>query len=209
MALIPTQVTFRGLAHSNVLEADIRHRVAWLEQFYAGIGRCRVLVEVPHRHRHRGRHFHVRIDITVPGRDPIVVSHEPSLHAGLKDVEDAAAHKCAEIDSVHRHGSWQFARRSTWPAASWKTRHASSDMPSRHMTCVRRGPKLRSEKNRRAIRRPFNVNRLGRLLARAGRRVLRRFLRPADLIVMRAIGVKRRVDHFLEHILGFDDGAWR
>jgi hypothetical protein len=103
MALIPTQVTFRGLAHSNVLEADIRHRVAWLEQFYAGIGRCRVLVEVPHRHRHSDRHFHVRIDITVPGRDPIVVSRKPSLHAGLKDVEDAAAHKCAEIDSVHRH----------------------------------------------------------------------------------------------------------
>jgi hypothetical protein len=104
MALIPTQVTFRGLAHSNVLEADIRHRVAWLEQFYADIVRCRVLVEVPHRHHHRGRHFHVRIDLTIPGRDPIVVSHEPSLHGGLKGVEDAAAHKGAEIDSVHRHG---------------------------------------------------------------------------------------------------------
>ena len=104
MALIPTQVTFRGLAHPDVLEADVRQRVAWLEQFYAGIVRCRVLVEVPHRHRQRGRHFHVRIDITVPGRDPIVVSHEPSLHAGLKDIEDAEAHKDNEIDSVHRHG---------------------------------------------------------------------------------------------------------
>lgn len=104
MALIPTQVTFRGLAHADALEADIRQRVDWLEQFYAGIVRCRVLVEVPHRHRQRGRHFHVRIEVTVPGRDPIVVSHEPSLHAGLKDVEDAAAHKEAELDSVHRHG---------------------------------------------------------------------------------------------------------
>lgn len=104
MTLIPTQVTFRGLAHPEALEAEIRERVSWLEQFYAGMVRCRVLVEVPHRHRHRGRHFHVRIELTVPGRDPIVVSHEPSLHAGLKDVEDAAAHKDAEIDSVHRHG---------------------------------------------------------------------------------------------------------
>ena len=103
MTLIPTQVTFRGLAHPEALEVDIRQRVGWLEQFYAGIVRCHVLVEVPHRHRHRGRHFHVRIELTVPGRDPIVVSHEPSLHAGLKDVEDTAAHKDAEIDSVHRH----------------------------------------------------------------------------------------------------------
>ena len=104
MALIPTQVTFRGLAHPEALEADIRQRVVWLEQFYAGIVHCRVLVEVPHRHRHRGRHFHVRIDLTIPGHDPIVVSHEPSLHGGLKDIEDASTHKDAEVDSVHRHG---------------------------------------------------------------------------------------------------------
>ena len=103
MALIPTQVTSRGLAHPEALEAEIRQRVDWLEQFYPGIVRCRVLVEVPHRHRRRGRHFHVRIDLTIPGRDPIVVSHEPSLHGGLKDVEDATARKDAEIDNVHRH----------------------------------------------------------------------------------------------------------
>ena len=129
MTLIPTQVTFRGLAHPEALEVDIRQRVGWLEQFYAGIVRCRVLVEVPHRHRHRGRHFHVRIELTVPGRDPIVVSHEPSLHAGLKDVEDAAAHKDAEIDSVHRHGfvamreTFDIARRLLEEAAR-EQRHA-------------------------------------------------------------------------------------
>ena len=37
MALIPTQVTFRGLPHSEDLESDIRERMTWLEQFYAGI----------------------------------------------------------------------------------------------------------------------------------------------------------------------------
>lgn len=54
MTLIPTQATFRGFAQSEALEADVRERVAWLEQFYAGIVRCRVLVEVPHRHRQDG-----------------------------------------------------------------------------------------------------------------------------------------------------------
>lgn len=103
MALIPTQVTFRGLAHSDALEADIQERVAWLEQFYAGIVRCRVLIELAHRHRHEGRHFHVRVEVTVPGGPPIVVSHEPSLHGGLKDIAYEAHRKHADIASVHRY----------------------------------------------------------------------------------------------------------
>lgn len=103
MTLIPTQITFRGLAPNEALESEIRERVSWLEQFYAGIVRCRVLVEVPHRHRHDGRHFHVRIETTVPGGPPIVVSHEPSLHGRLKDVEDDAHRKDDEIESVHRY----------------------------------------------------------------------------------------------------------
>lgn len=117
MTLMPTRVTFRGLAHSDALEADIRERIAWLEQFYVGIVGCRVLVEMPHRHRHDGRHFHVRIEVTVPGGAPLVVSHEPSLHAALKDVEEAAHRKETEIESVHRyarvavHQAFDAARR--------------------------------------------------------------------------------------------------
>jgi cold shock CspA family protein/ribosome-associated translation inhibitor RaiA len=103
MTIIPLQVTFRGLAHSDALETDVRERVAWLEQFYPDIVRCRVLVEVPHRHRHDGRHFHVRIEITVPGGVPIVVSHEPSLHGPLKDVEEVAHRKETELDRAHRY----------------------------------------------------------------------------------------------------------
>ena len=105
MPLIPTKITFRGLDDTDALETEIRERVAWLEQFYAGIVGCRVLVELPHRHRHDGRHFHVRIEMTVPGASPIVISHEPSLHAPLKDVEAPALHKDAEIESVHRYAS--------------------------------------------------------------------------------------------------------
>ena len=105
MTLIPTQMTFRGLPHSDAVESDIRGRVAWLEQFYAGIVRCRVLVELPHRHRHSGRHFHVRIELTVPDGPPLVVSHEPSLHGRLKDVEEGAHRKETEIDGVQRYAA--------------------------------------------------------------------------------------------------------
>lgn len=103
MTITSLQVTFRGLAHSDALETDVWERVAWLEQFYPDIVQCRVLLEVPHGHRHDGRHFHVRIEMTVPGSDPIVVSHEPSLHGPLRDVEEAAHHKETDVDTVHRY----------------------------------------------------------------------------------------------------------
>lgn len=117
MTLIPVQVTFRNLAHDAVLEQEVHDRVSWLEQFYAGIVRCHVLLEVPHRHRRDGRHFHIRIDLTVPGGPPIAVSHEPSLHGRSKDVEDEAHRKDDEIESVHRyakvalHEAFDIARR--------------------------------------------------------------------------------------------------
>jgi hypothetical protein len=105
MTGIPTHITFRGLGHSDALDSDIRDRVAWLEQFYADIVRCRVTLELPHRHRRDGRHFHVRIELTVPGGSPIVVSHEPSVHGRLKDIEEDAHHKETEIEGVHRYAT--------------------------------------------------------------------------------------------------------
>jgi hypothetical protein len=100
MTLIPTQVTFRGLAHSDQFESAVREHVTWLEQFHPRIVRCRVLLELPHRQRRHGRHFHVRVEITVPGRDRIVISREPSLHGRLKQIEEGAHHKDSDIDSV-------------------------------------------------------------------------------------------------------------
>jgi ribosome-associated translation inhibitor RaiA len=117
MTLIPTQITFRGLAPSEALEAHIRQRVAWLEQFYDGIVGCRVLVEIRHRHRQDGRHYHVRIELTVPGGTPVVVSHEPSLHGALAEGEADAHHKQSETDPAHRdarvaiHRAFDAARR--------------------------------------------------------------------------------------------------
>jgi cold shock CspA family protein len=105
MTLIPIQVTFRGVPPSDALESDVGERVAWLEQFHPGVIRCRVLVEQPHRHRHDGRHFHVRIELTVPGGPPIVVSHERSLHGRLKDIEKEAHHKADEIEGVERYAA--------------------------------------------------------------------------------------------------------
>jgi ribosome-associated translation inhibitor RaiA len=89
MTQIPLQITFDGLAHSDPIEAAIRERVAWLEQYYPRVTGCRVLVKVPHRHQHAGRQFHVVVDVSVPGGAPIVVSHHPSPLDGAPDFETA------------------------------------------------------------------------------------------------------------------------
>jgi hypothetical protein len=132
MTPIPLQITFDGLTHSDVIEAEIRERVAWLEQFYPRIVGCRVLVEVPHRHHRHGRHFRIRIDITVPGGGAIVVSDTPSLHRTTKATGERARRKNAEIDAAMRdatmaiHQAFDVARRRLQDFA----REQRADAPS-------------------------------------------------------------------------------
>jgi cold shock CspA family protein len=100
---IPTQVTFRGLAHSETIETEVLEHVAWLERFYSDVVSCRVLVELPNRHRRDGRQFHVRLELAVPNGEPVIVNHEPSTHGPLKDVAAAAHQKDNEITTDHRY----------------------------------------------------------------------------------------------------------
>jgi ribosome-associated translation inhibitor RaiA/cold shock CspA family protein len=74
MQLTP-QVTFRGIPHSDALDAEIRERIAKLDEYFPRIMSCRVVIEAKHRHHHQGQLYHVRIDLGVPKKE-IVVSHE-------------------------------------------------------------------------------------------------------------------------------------
>jgi ribosome-associated translation inhibitor RaiA len=106
MTRIPLQITFDGLTHSAPIDAEIRERVAWLEQYYPHITGCRVLVKVPHRHQRRGRPFHILVDISVPGGGPIVVSHRPAPEDAPEDV-DTAIH---QVFDAARRQLQDFAR---------------------------------------------------------------------------------------------------
>jgi cold shock CspA family protein/ribosome-associated translation inhibitor RaiA len=101
MPLTPT-ITFRGIAPSAALEADILARIRKLDRYYQAIMGCRVLVEFAERHHEIGNHYHVRIDLTVPG-DEIVVAHDASLHATAQDVETETVTKEAEPDPERKH----------------------------------------------------------------------------------------------------------
>jgi ribosome-associated translation inhibitor RaiA len=113
----PLRITFRGIPHSEALEADIQECVQGLETFYDRIIGCDVLVELPHRHRHDGRHFHVRIALTVPGGADIIISREPSLHGTTKALTEEEHHKSTETASVYQyahvavHEAFRTARR--------------------------------------------------------------------------------------------------
>ena len=79
--LVPLQITFHGVDHSDAAEANIRTAVARLEKINNQISACRVAVEgrnhVAETHKVSLR---VRIDVTVPGTE-LVVSEEPAAGA--------------------------------------------------------------------------------------------------------------------------------
>jgi ribosome-associated translation inhibitor RaiA len=71
----PMTITFRGMAPSEWMEADIRARAAKLETYCRRITKCHVSVDIPHRHHEDGNRISVRIDLTVPGEE-LAVTHK-------------------------------------------------------------------------------------------------------------------------------------
>lgn len=82
---IPLELSFRNMDHSDAVEANVRERVAKLEQFHANITSCRVAVEALHRQHHKGNTYHVRIDVTLPGHE-LVASRDPGNDHAHEDV---------------------------------------------------------------------------------------------------------------------------
>jgi cold shock CspA family protein/ribosome-associated translation inhibitor RaiA len=103
---IPLQITFRGMATSPAVEAQIRDRVTKLERFAQHVLGCRLVVLAPHRHRRTGEIYVVRIDLRVPGhelvvnRDPEVTAQHSDVHVAVRDAFDVLRRKLE--DSVRR-----------------------------------------------------------------------------------------------------------
>jgi cold shock CspA family protein len=94
---IPLQITFRGMDHSDSIEAEIRQRAKGLERFGNRISRCYVTVDEPHRRTHRGNQYALRVDITTATGD-VAVTRAPPLDDSpqdfpsvIRDAFDAAA----------------------------------------------------------------------------------------------------------------------
>src|SRR5574340_594469 len=100
---LPLQITWRGIAHSEALDAAIREKAAKLQQFHDGLMRCKVVVELPSRHKQQGRHFTVRVELKLPASDIAVVrEHDEDVHVALRDAFDAARRKLRDLAHEQR-----------------------------------------------------------------------------------------------------------
>jgi ribosome-associated translation inhibitor RaiA len=72
--MIPTDITFHGLDHSDAVEAAVGRWVERLEHFYDRIAKCTVVLQQPHRRHRHGSEFEITIVLEMPGPD-ITVSH--------------------------------------------------------------------------------------------------------------------------------------
>jgi ribosome-associated translation inhibitor RaiA len=100
----PVEVRFHGIEKSDAIEQRVREKVAKLQKHFQRMTSCRVGIEAPQRTPQKPKVFQIKIEIGMPRREPIVVSHERvGSHAGeelclaIRDAFEAAMRK---VDSA-------------------------------------------------------------------------------------------------------------
>ncbi len=101
---IPLQITVRGMAHSDALDARIRNKVDGLEHFHPRITSCRVTVAESRKGRQQGQQFEVRVEVRMPGHADIVASrqHDEDILVALRDAFDSAKRQLEEATREKR-----------------------------------------------------------------------------------------------------------
>lgn len=94
------EVHFHGIEKSEAIEQRVREKVARLEKYFDRMTSCRVGIEVPQRTAHKPKVYQIKIEIGVPRRAPIVISHDrkgshanEELLLAIRDAFEAALRK--------------------------------------------------------------------------------------------------------------------
>jgi ribosome-associated translation inhibitor RaiA/cold shock CspA family protein len=74
----PAEIAFHNIEHSAAAEAAIRDHLARLERIFGHMTTCRVRVDQRNRNETGTIPPVVRIEISVPGHNDVVVAHEPA-----------------------------------------------------------------------------------------------------------------------------------
>lgn len=89
--IIPTSITFRGMAASEALRARIEERAQRLDRFAKDILACNVVVSACEHKHHHGNRYNVRASVTL--RDcTIETGHTPSPDSSHEDAYLAVTH---------------------------------------------------------------------------------------------------------------------
>lgn len=91
-------VLFRGMEHSDAVEASARKFVTKLEEVATDIMACRVSIALEQKHQHQGRPYGVRIDVTLPGHELASnrVHHE-DVYIALRDAFEAMRRQISRV----------------------------------------------------------------------------------------------------------------
>jgi putative sigma-54 modulation protein len=95
------EVHFHGIEKSDAIEQRVREKVAKLQKHFERMTSCRVAVEAPQRSTpQKPKVYQIKIEIGMPRRKPIVVSHErigshanEELGLAIRDAFEAATRK--------------------------------------------------------------------------------------------------------------------
>jgi ribosome-associated translation inhibitor RaiA len=77
MLQVPLEIAFHNIASSPWAEREIRARVSELERIYDRLVSCRVRIDQRAKDRTGAIPPVVHIELGIPGRGDVVVSHEP------------------------------------------------------------------------------------------------------------------------------------
>lgn len=106
---VPLEIAFKGIPHTDEMEALIREEADKLERVCHYLIGCRVAVEKRQQHQEIGNPYRVRIDITVPPGHELVVKREPSkgdmhdpLEIVIKHAFTAAARQLRKLVEQQR-----------------------------------------------------------------------------------------------------------
>jgi putative sigma-54 modulation protein len=100
----PVEIHFHGIEKSEAIKERVRWKVSKLEKHFGRMTRCRVVLEAPHRSPTKPKVYQIKIEVSLPRQQPIVVSHEregshasEELLLALRDAFEAALRK---VDGV-------------------------------------------------------------------------------------------------------------
>ena len=106
---IPLEITYRNVRKDNVIEALIFEKSSKLEQVCGYIAGCRIAIERPQKHQRSGSSYRVRLDITVPPSNELVVKREAGegemheeLSTVIRKVFGSARRKLRKYKEVQR-----------------------------------------------------------------------------------------------------------
>lgn len=115
----PVEIHFHGIEKSEAIEERVRWKVSKLEKHFGRMTRCRVVLEAPHRSPAKPKVYQIKIEISLPRRQPIVVAHEreggnagEELLLALRDAFGAALRKLDDVSSrIGARGKLERGRR--------------------------------------------------------------------------------------------------